>query len=338
MKLNLESLRLGDAFKLTMRTLPILGVRLAANLVFWLVLIIYLGITGGIAYLVGQAVEFLGVIIFIVALIGIAPLYQLAKRYVLYMIKAAHIAVVSELLASGDLPPGVSQLQWGKERVEERFGEASAMFVIDEMVSSIVRSFTNTVYRMASWLPGETFRNLARVVERIVKFALTYVDEAILARAFWLHSETVWANARDGVVLYGMAWQPLLLNAVALMLLSYLPFIVAMIIFAAPIGALMSLISTNIAGWSVIAVLSFSYLVKMAVGDGFAMTAIIAAYRRETEGLEPDPGVVAKLDSLSAKFGELTQRAQEELASLGRKKGQGAEAASPDTPQSTDTA
>jgi hypothetical protein len=38
--------------------------------------------------------------------------------------------------------------------VQERFGEVSAMFVVDEIVAGAVRAFTNTVYRIASWLPG----------------------------------------------------------------------------------------------------------------------------------------------------------------------------------------
>ena len=109
-------------------------------------------------------------------------------------------------------------------------------------------------------------------------------------------------------------WKPLLTNAVALMVLSYVPFVLALIIFAAPIGALASLISTKIAGWSIIGTLALAFLVKVAIGDAFAMTAMIAAYQRETADLEPDPGITAQLESVSAKFGELQNRAREELA------------------------
>lgn len=317
--MSFQSLQLGQAFRLVVRTMPILLVRLGVSLVFWIVSLVYLGIAGGIAWLVGRAVPWLGVILFLVALVGVGPLYRLAQRYVFYIIKAAHIAVISELLVSGELPVGVSQLQWGKERVQERFGEASVMFVIDELVNGVVRAFTNTVYSIASWLPGETFRPLANIVNRVVRYALTYVDEAILARAFWLRSESVWASARDGVVLYGMVWKPLLLNAIALMVLSYLPFIVALILFAAPVGLLGALISSQVGGWSIIATLVLAFLIKAAVGDAFAMTAMIAAYQRETMELEPDPAISAKLEGVSAKFGELKERAGEELAKLGKK-------------------
>ena len=314
--MNFKSLQFGLAFKLLLRTMPILLVRLVANVVFWLVSLVYLGITGGIAWLVGQAVPAVGVILFIVALVAIGPLYKLAKRYVLYMIKAAHIAVVSELLVRDALPEGVGQLAWGKQRVQERFGEASIMFVVDELVSAVVKRFTRTVYRIASWLPGNTLRTLANIVNRVVRFAISYIDEAILARVFWLDTKLVWTSARDGVILYGMVWKPLLMNAIALMVLSYLPFIVVLIVFSAPVGALVSLISAELAGWSIIVTMILAFLVKMALGDSFAMTAMIAAYQRATAGLEPDPQVTAKLEQVSKKFGDLQARAQEELSRL----------------------
>jgi hypothetical protein len=310
--MNLKSLRLREALRLTVRTLPIMAVRLGVYMAFWFVTLVYLGLTGGIAYLVAQAVPAIGVILFLVALAGISPLYKLAKRYILYLVKAAHVAVVSELLVSGDLPEGVNQLDWGKERVQERFGEASAMFVVDELVSGVVRAFTRAVYSFASMIPGDTFQNLARVVERVIRFGLNYVDEAILARTFWRRDKSVWGGARDGVVLYGMVWKQLLVNAVALMLLSYIPFVLAFIIFAAPIGALTALISPTLAGWSIIATFVLAFLVKVALGDGFAMTAMIATYYHETKNLEPDPQIAAKLEQVSDKFRDLTERAREE--------------------------
>ena len=314
----MKSLQLGLAFRLLLRTMPVLLVRLAANLVFWLVALVYLGITGGLSWLVGQAVPAVGVILFIVALVAMGPLYKLAQRYVLYMIKAAHIAVVSELLVRDSLPAGVSQLAWGKQRVQERFGEASIMFVVDELVSAVVNRFTRTVYRIASWLPGNTLRTLADIVNRIARYALSYVDEAILARAFWLDTKLVWACARDGVVLYGMVWKPLLLNAIALMALSYIPFILVLIIFYAPVGALVQFISPQVAGWGIIVTLVLALLVKLALGDAFAMTAMIAAYQRATLELEPDPGVTAQIEGVSDKFRDLQQRASEELGKLGK--------------------
>ena len=316
----MKDLQIGLAIRLVMRTMPILAVRMGAYLVFWFVALLYLAIVGGVAYLIGQAVPLIGFIILMIGLVGMVPIYKLAQRYVFYLIKAAHIAVLTEYLVNGRLPKhSGGQLAWGKEQVQNRFGEVSAMFVVDELVEGIVRRFTYTVYRMASWLPGDNLRTLVRVVNRIIRNATTYIDEAILARTFWMGNTSVWSSAQDGVVLYAMAWKPLLKNAVALMVVSYIPFFLFFAVIALPLGLALSFVSTQLAGWVLITLLVLSYLVKVAIGDTIAMTAMIASYQRATANLTPDPEVSAKLDRVSDKFGELKQRAQREMQSVGKK-------------------
>jgi hypothetical protein len=323
--MNLNSIQLGTSFRLMLRTLPIIGIRLGANLLFWIALLIYLAIAGWVAYLVGNAIQIVGIILFIVAIVAIIPIYSLAYRYVFYMLKAAHIAVIAELLANGKVPEGRGQLDWGRQKVQSRFGEMNAMFLIDELVSGVVRAFTRTVFVLTAWLPGDTLYTAVRMINRVIEYAMNYIDEAVLARSFWTERESVWANARDGVVLYAMVWKPILMNAIALMILSYVPFVVVFILFSAPIGFLLSQTSPQLAGWSIIATLVLSYLIKVAVGDAFAMTAIIAAYQRETASLTPDPDMVAKLDSVSNKFGELKKRAAESIGQMGSKPATAAE-------------
>jgi hypothetical protein len=311
--MKLESLQLTRALQMLLRTTPLLLIRLGAVIAFWVAALIYLAVVGGVAFLVGQAVEAVGIILFIVALVAMIPLYNLAYRYVFFMLKAAHLAVLSEILINGDLPAGVNQLEWGRQRVQERFGEVNVMFVVDELVNGVVRAFTGTVYTLTAWLPGDTLRTLVQIVNRIIRYAMSYIDEAVLSRSFVQKEQNVWANARDGVTLYAMVWKPLLMNAIALMILSYIPFIVVLIVFSAPVGLIVSAISQPLAGWTIIFTLILSFLVKVAVGDSFAMAAMIAAYHHETAGLTPNAEMTARLDGISDKFRELTRRAQEEV-------------------------
>ncbi len=317
--MNLQSLQLGQALRLLRLTAPLLLIRLGANILFWLVAIIYLVVVGGLAFLVGNAVPLLGVILFIVAIGGLGGLYHLAYRYVFYMIKAAHIALISDALTDKPLPAGTGQLDYGRRRVQERFTEMNVMFVIDELVTGVLRAFTGTVYRLTAWIPGDTVRTLVNIINRIIMLSLSYIDEAVLARGFYTRSESPFANARDGVVLYAMAWKPILTNAIALMILSYIPFILAVLIFSAPVGFLLAAINAELAGWSIIAIIALAWLLKVAVGDSFAMAAIIATYHRETAGLTPNPEMVARLDQISQQFSDLRRRAQEDLARLTRR-------------------
>jgi hypothetical protein len=311
--MNLESLQLGTAFKLLVKTAPILLIRFGVMVAFWVVALIYFLIVGGVAALIGRANDVLGVIAFLVGLGATFPLYNLAYRYVFYLIKVAHIAVIVEFLAKGGLPEGTNQLEWGKKKVMENFGETSAMFVIDELVTGVVNAFTWTVYAITSWLPGDTLRTLVQVVQAVIRIALGYIDEAIIARRFYGNSTNVWENARDGLVLYAMAWKPILMNAVVLAILSYVPFVLAAMIFSLPIGALINIFNSQAAGIGLVAVLAFAWMVKVAVGDAFVMAAIIATYHHETSKLQPDPSMVDKLNQASDKFKEITQRAGEAL-------------------------
>src|SRR5260221_3023599 len=116
-----------------LRTLPIIGIRLGANLLFWIALLIYLAIAGWVAYLVGSAIQIVGVILFIVALIAIIPIYNLVYRYVFYLLKAVHIAIIAELLANGKVPEGQGHLAWGNQKVQHRLPAVSAMLIVSEL-------------------------------------------------------------------------------------------------------------------------------------------------------------------------------------------------------------
>lgn len=314
--MNLSSLKLGVAVNLLMKTMPILLIRLGVMMLFWLVASIYLIFVGFVSFLIGNAVSWLGGLIFIIALISVIPMYNLAYRYVFYMIKAAHIAIMAELVTNEKLklPPGRGQLEYGKNRVQERFGEVNAMFVVDEIVQGVVRAFTRTVYSIARWLPGDTLDTLVKVVNRVITYATSYIDEAILARSFWQEDDVnVWENARDGVVLYAMSWRPILTAAVALMFISYLPSLVVFVVFAAPVGALLYFINAQLAGWTIIFMFILAWFIKVAIGDAFAVAAIISTYHRETQGKTPDPQMAAQLDSVSDKFSDLKNRAKQAM-------------------------
>ncbi|MFO7696203.1 MAG: hypothetical protein R6X16_03500 [Anaerolineae bacterium] len=311
--MSLKSLQLGQAFRLVLRTLPIAGVRLGVSVAFWLGALLYVAAIGALAFFAGRTLVWPGVVIGVVGLGGLVWLYILGQRYVLYLVKSAQIAVMAKLLTAERLPAGASQLQWGREQVASRFGEVSGMFVVDQVVTAVVRGFTRLVYGLVSWLPGDALRGLARIAGRIVHYAVSYIDEAILARTFWLDDGTVWANARDGVVLYAMVWKPLLVNSLALMALSYVPAILAVGLLIVPAMWLGNAISPTVGGWSIVAALVIGWAFKVAVGDSFAMAAIIAAYQRSIAGLRPDPDMLGRLGQVP-RFDDLTQRVREEAA------------------------
>ena len=298
-----------EAFGLLLKTMPFILIRLGTYALLGLGLAIYLAIAGGIAWLLGQLLGPLGVIVMLVAAAGAWGIVQWATRYFFYLLKAAHTAVMTEIIVTGRLPEG-SQVEFGKQRVTERFRDTSLMFAVDSLVDGIVRGFNNKFARVADLLPIPGMDSLVGILQTVVKFATTFVDEAILSRAYRYREKNVWAVAQDGVILYAQSWKPVLANAAALALITYLEMLAILVVLGLPaigLGLLIPALKTPLG----ILVLLAAWMFKLAVADAHALAATLLAYHRSTEDLTPAPEWQERLSSLSDKFRELMKKAAE---------------------------
>lgn len=298
-----------EAFALVGKTLPILWVRLGSYLALGAALGVYAALVGGIAWLLGRLWAPLGVVVFLVAIGGAFAIVQWAGRYWLYLLKAAHTAVMTEFIVVGSGPQG-SQLTYGREQVLSRFRDTSILFGVDVLVNGVVKAIVRTFTRITSILPIPGIDGLGRLVERVAVMSTSYIDEAVLSRAYMKREQNVWAVAKDGVVLYAQAWKPILANAVVLALLSFVEFLLFLLVLGLPavaVGAAMPGLRLALG----IGVVLGAWMLKLALSDAVALAATLIAYHRATEGLEPDPAWVAKLDGASERFRELGRKAAE---------------------------
>lgn len=300
-------LYLGEALGLLLKTLPFLWVRLGTYSLLGIGLALYFAVAAGIAWLLGQLLALLGVVVFLIAIGGAWGIVRWATRYFFYLLKAAHTAVMTEFIAYGHGPEG-SQLNYGRRQVAERFRDTSIMFAVDQIVDGIVKVFNRRFARIANILPIPGIDSLMAMVEKVSTFATTYVDEAVLSRAYRHREANVWKVAQDGVILYAQAWKPILLNAVVLTLINYLAFVVFLVILAIPAVLLGALVPALKVFLGVCVVLG-AWMLKLALGDAFSLAATLIAYHRATENLEPDPEWQARLEQVSDKFKKLRDRA-----------------------------
>ena len=311
----MPKLYLGEALGLLGKTLPFIWVRLGSYMLLFAGLSVYFVIIGGLAWLLGRLWEPLGWIVFLLALGGGWGIVQWVTRYYFYLLKAAHTAVMTEFIVHGQAPAG-GQIAYGRQQVTERFRDTSIMFAIDVLVDGATKAFVRTFARITSILPIPGTRSLTRLLERVAVASTTFIDEAVLSRAYALREQNVWAVARDGVILYAQAWQPILANAVALTLIGYVEYIIFLIILALPALALAAVFP---GAGPVLAVLVFvgAWMLKLALADAFALAATLIAYHRTTEGLTPNPEWQAKLEGASEKFRELGRKAAEAVRAPG---------------------
>lgn len=328
----MPKLYLGEALGVIAKTLPFLWVRLASYLVLGVALLAYFGVVGGIAYVLGRLWAPLGFLTFLVAIGGGFGILRWASRYYFYLLKAAHTAVMTEVIVTGSVPSG-SQLAYGRAQVTQRFRDTSVLFGVDLLVDGIVKAVIRTFTRIASILPLPGVDGLGRLLERIAVASTTFIDEAVLSRAYKEREDNVWSVAEDGVVLYAQAWKPILANAVVLALLGYAAFLLFLIVLglpAAALGAAMPWARVVLA----IGVIVLAWMLKLALADTFSLATTLLAYHRTTEGLAVDEGWKRKLEGASDKFRELGRKAREAVAGTPRAE-EGDEGNAPSSPAGT---
>ena len=237
-----------------------------------------------------------------------AVLYFL-REYILYLVKAGHIAVMVEYLDGNDLPEGRGQIEHAQKAVKERFAEANVLFTVDQLVKGVLRVITGLVQGLASLLPIPGLNSLMSVIKAFLRVAVGLLDEVILAHLIRTKSENPWSGARDALVLYGQNARRMLTNAaliaLAVWILSFIVFLVMLI----PAGAVVYIIPGAWSAGAFIFAILFAWAVKVSLIEPFAIACLIQAFNTVTEGQDPDPEWSAKLEGASSKFKKLGEKA-----------------------------
>lgn len=305
----------GRALSLMFQTLPFVLLRMAVYFGAALAYVLVTGAGAGIGWGIGgfgdsgfqaNATIWGGVIGF--GIVG-AVMY-LAREYVLYIVKAGHIAVLVKLLDGEQMPEGRSQVAYAREEVTKRFAQASVLFGVDQLVKGVLRAITGLVRGIMSILPIPGAKQFVSIVHAFLRIAVGFIDEVILAYAIRTKSDNAWASAQTGLVLYAQNYKPMLKNAAWLALIVYGLSFVVFLVMLAPAALAVYLIPGAWSAGGIVFALIFAWAVKAALLEPFAITCMMEVYFRTIAGQAPDPAWEAKLDSLSAKFTKLKEKAR----------------------------
>lgn len=311
-------LELDRAFSIVMQTKPYIVYRATIYGAMVLAFAVFLGVVGLIGLVFGGAAAMITLVGCLVAA-GILGLGRLLGEYVLYMLKAGHIALITEIVENGKLPDGISQTDWAKERVTQYFKEVSVLAVIDQLVKGIIRVMNRTLFNVLTALPIPGMEGAAKAGQRIVDFSLTYVDEAVIAHTFKTKNENVYDAAKTGIVLYAQCWKGILKNAVALTLLSYVFVFVCFLVFLVPLGVIALLLPASMGGAKFglfIFAVFLGFSLKWILFDPIACTATILTFLKACEGQVPNPEWEGKIEAVSGKFRELKDKAAEKFQEM----------------------
>jgi hypothetical protein len=169
-------------------------------------------------------------------------------------------------------------------------------------------------------LPLPAFDSLVNIVQRIVNFSLTYIDESVIAYTFRTENENVFDAAKSGILVYCQSWKALLKNAVMLSLLSYVFIIFTTLVFMIPLGVLALFLPSS---WALgkfflfVLALFFGVSAKWILFDPVACTSTLLTFLKEAESTKPDPAWESKIEAVSDQFRTLKEKAGKMTRSAG---------------------
>ena len=237
-----------------------------------------------------------------------AALYLL-REYILYIVKAGHIAVMVELLAGRTIPEGQGQIAYARGMVADRFGTASVLFGVDQLVKGTITAVTGLLEGLMSVLPIPGAAQVMGAVRAWLRIAVGLMDEVMLARCFATRTDNPHLASRDALVLYAQNARPMLTNAAWITVwvwgLSLLIFLVMLV----PAGLVIWMMPGQATAAGLGIALVFAWALKVALIEPFALACLLQVYFKVTAGQTPDPAWTARLDAASDTFRTLGQRA-----------------------------
>jgi len=227
------------------------------------------------------------------------------RRYFLYLVKAGHVSVITCLAVDGNLPAGSDQISYGTQTVFRHFVRVSVLFAVDQLVRVVLKAFNRSVFKLISFIPGSG--GLRNFSQRVLDYSLGYIDEAILSFTLLHSSRNPWTAARDGLILYVQNWKTILGTGFVLALASY-----AIVGAIGLPGVILAWTVPTVAGKISGGILAgMALVVKFAVVDPFALTAVIVNYHDAIAGQQADSAWAARLEEVSGEFKQFGQKARE---------------------------
>ena len=231
------------------------------------------------------------------------------REYILYIVKAGHIAVLVELIDGRGIPQGQSQINYASDIVRSHFAETNVLFGVDLLVRGVLAAILGLIQGIASFLPIPGLSNVVGLVRAFLRVAIGLMDEVILGYLLRTRTTNPWQGAQTAVVLYAQNYKVMLKNAAWLTIIMYVLSFVVFLLMLAPAAAIVWFIPN---GWSaggfVFAIL-FAWAVKAALIEPFAIAAMMDVYFRVIEGQTPDPAWDERIGQVSRKFRELKEKA-----------------------------
>lgn len=247
---------------------------------------------------------------------GILGLTRFINHYIGYLIKAGHVAVITEAVTSGKIPD--NQFEFGKNAVKERFATSNVYFLVDKLVGGAVKQVQKVAGKLTGIvgnLPG--MEKVADFLNTFIGIVLGYVDECCLGWTFYKKDENAFKAAADGVVIYFQNWKVILKSAaVTALLVMVITLVLGLVVYGVINGILVSIASSGVASDAQLVFIIFSlclaanivFSIKDAFVDSWILCKMMTTYMEVAPSTVITFDLYEKLSNFSSNFKKMFKR------------------------------
>ncbi len=310
---------IGQALGLMGRTLPFVVLRIVVYAAISVAFVLATGVGAGVGWGIGAFgdVDFRAGATLWGGIVGFgltAGVLFFLREYILYIVKAGHIAVLVKLLDGEQVPAGQGQIDYATGIVKARFVEANVLFAVDQLIKGVLGAIVGLIQGITSILPIPGLTNVVGLVRAFLRISVGLVDEVILAYNIRTDATNPWASAQAALVLYAQNYPIMLKNAAWLTAITYLLAFVVFLVMLAPAALVVWLIPGGWAAGGFVFALIFAWAVKAALIEPFAIACMMQVYFRTIAGQSPNPEWDSRISGVSRKFVELKDKAARWMA------------------------
>ena len=279
----------------------------------WMKLLLGLGviITAGLLFIpffmIGMMFDFSVFVILMIVWLSVAyGIKALITHYFGYLVKAGHVAVITESMINGKIPE--HYFEFGLQQVKAKFVSSNAFFAVDRLISGAVRQIQNQMERIGSWLNGVPGIGVfIQILNLFISISLNYIDECCMGYTFYKKNENTFKSAADGVVIYAQNWKTILKNAAmttALVLVLMGGMLISLFL---GISVLFSAIHIN-GGFAIIPAFFITLVIKYAFVDSWILVKTMCTYMQVAPQTTISFDLYSKLSKVSSQFKKLYQQ------------------------------
>lgn len=179
---------LSSATGLLMKSLPYALARFGVELGFAVAGIFWMIVTfGGSAWLGTHIASAFGWVWLIGCLVGVGWFWGTVLRYLLHLIACGHVAVLTDLVTTGQVGNGQignnskEMFAYGRRVVTQRFGQVNLLFGLNALVRGVLQSFHRTLDWLSETLPIPGLDSAASILNLVLGAATRYLDKVIFS-------------------------------------------------------------------------------------------------------------------------------------------------------------